>query len=179
MILTSYVGRYFSKSLYFNCSALLEKHRPKFLSCRGTISSSCDLFDNRRSSIAIPSEGRFAPSLLIRSTPRVPILDIRTDYISTSTASRGRSRKIRLLCFSTAAEAHNSTAPTVQGNDDNTIREAANTLDIRVGKILKVGGMRRPILFMWRRWMLVSLSREPFAAALLNTFPFIFSRTVM
>ncbi|KAL6582459.1 hypothetical protein OROMI_006473 [Orobanche minor] len=124
-----------------SCSStthLFFKGAPIFFSCRRTIASSCGLFDNRRSSIAIPNKGRFAPSLLIRSSSRVPILDICTDYISTSTASRGRSRKMQLRCFSTAAEAQNSTAPAiVEGNDDNTIREAANTLDIRVGKILK------------------------------------------
>ncbi|KAK4436649.1 Tyrosine--tRNA ligase, cytoplasmic [Sesamum alatum] len=64
---------------------------------------------------------------------------------STSTPSRRRER-MHLLCYCTevaaqdnnvAAAPSTAAAATVDVEDDNSIREAANTLDIRVGRILK------------------------------------------
>ncbi|KAI3470253.1 hypothetical protein Pfo_026916 [Paulownia fortunei] len=91
--------------------------------------------DNHHNSI--PSIGKFTPLLLPKSSPPVAILDN-----STSTASR-RSRRMQLLCYCTETEAQNNTASTSStaamtlDGDDNTLREAANTLDLRVGRILK------------------------------------------
>ncbi|GFQ02757.1 tyrosine--tRNA ligase cytoplasmic [Phtheirospermum japonicum] len=67
-------------------------------------------------------------------------LDNHRRSIAIPTSIGGRRRRMQLLCFSTEAEAQNSTAATaatVDGDDDSAIKEAANTLDIRVGKILK------------------------------------------
>ncbi|KAK6161616.1 hypothetical protein DH2020_004997 [Rehmannia glutinosa] len=96
-------------------------------------------FDNHRGSI--PSASKFTPLMLLRSSPPVPILQNGANN-GTVTASRGgERRRTQLLCYCTEPEAHNNTAPATSTStsdvDDNAIREAANTLDLRVGKILK------------------------------------------
>ncbi|KAK6161634.1 hypothetical protein DH2020_005015 [Rehmannia glutinosa] len=118
---------------------------PFLLSCRHhyrrhcTIAASAGLFDNHRGSI--PSASKFTPLMLLRSSPPVPILQNGANN-GTVTASRGgERRRTQLLCYCTEPEAHNNTAPATSTStsdvDDNAIREAANTLDLRVGKILK------------------------------------------
>ncbi|KAK6161631.1 hypothetical protein DH2020_005012 [Rehmannia glutinosa] len=118
---------------------------PFLLSCRHhyrrhcTITASGGQFDNHRSSI--PSASKFTPLMLLRSSPPVPILQNGSNN-GTVTASRGgERRRTQLLCYCTEPEAHNNTATAISTStsdvDDNAIREAANTLDLRVGKILK------------------------------------------
>ncbi|CAA0833940.1 Nucleic acid-binding- OB-fold-like protein [Striga hermonthica] len=104
---------------------------PFIHSYRRTIAvASGGLPGKRRRSIAVPPhKGKFAPSPLIRSCPQISI------------SYGGGIRGMPVLCYSTETEAQNSTAattPTTVGEDDGAaIREAANTLDLRVGKILK------------------------------------------
>ncbi|KAL3635112.1 hypothetical protein CASFOL_022166 [Castilleja foliolosa] len=83
------------------------------------------------------------PSLrnhFFRRTISGGLFDNHRRSIAISTSIGGRRRRMQSLCLSTEAEAQNSaaaTTATVDGDDVSAIREAANTLDFRVGKILK------------------------------------------
>lgn len=99
---------------------------------RCTTASSPGLFNNRISGIS--SVGKSTPLLQSRS-PFPVAISHNSANDTASTASRGRRRQ--LSCYCTETETQNNTESTTSGGDENTMKETANTLDIRVGKILK------------------------------------------
>ncbi|PIN13190.1 tRNA-binding protein [Handroanthus impetiginosus] len=124
---------------------------PFLLSCRRhyrrwceflppTPATSGGLINNQHSSIT--RVAKFTP-LLLPSSPSPVAVSYSSSAIITPAASRRRRRRMQLLCYCTETEAQNTTespsataAVTLDGDDD-AVRAAANTLDIRVGRIVK------------------------------------------